>query len=68
MESMDPKSEKLPIDLKTAIATTGTAMVACATIGAIVVPGVGAGIGAGVGAMIGGLGTIVHAVRTNRTE
>ena len=36
--------------------------------GVIVVPGIGAGVGAGVGAMIGGLGTIVHAVRTNRTE
>lgn len=68
MESMDPKSENLPAELKTAIATTGTAMVACATIGAIVFPGIGVGVGAGVGAIIGGLGTIVHAVRTNRVE
>ncbi len=68
MDSMDPKSENLPAELKTSIATTGTVMVACATIGAIVVPGIGAGVGAGVGAMIGGLGTIVHAVRTNKTE
>ena len=65
---MDPKSENLPTELKTAIATTGTAMVACATIGAIVFPGIGAGVGVGVGAMIGGLGTIVHAVRTNKAE
>ena len=68
MESMDPKSENLPAELKTAIATTGTAMVACATLGAIVVPGIGAGVGAGVGAMIGGLGTIIHAVRTNKMD
>ena len=68
MDSMDPKSENLPAELKTSIATTGTAMVACATIGAIVVPGIGAGVGAGVGAMIGGLGTIVHTVRTNKME
>ena len=62
MESMDPKSENLPTELKTAIATTGTAMVACATIGAIVFPGIGAGVGAGVGAMIGGLGTKEHKI------
>ena len=66
MEYMDSKSENMPPELKKIIATTGTAMVACATIGAIIIPKVGAGIGAGIGAMIGGLGTIVHTVRMNK--
>ena len=66
MEYMDSKSEDQPPELKKVVATTGTAMVACATIGAIIRPGMGAGIGAGIGAMIGDLGTIVHTIRMNK--
>ena len=66
MEYMNPTSESLPPELKKVVATTGTAMVACATIGAIIRPKMGAGIGAGIGAMIGGLGAIVHTVRMNK--
>lgn len=66
MEYMNPTSESLPPELKKVVATTGTAMVACATIGAIIRPKMGAGIGVGIGAMIGELGTIVHTIRMNK--